>query len=269
MLGKLLKYEIPAVGRQLAPMYLAWLAASILLGITIGRFDNSSFFIVIPVLVYFGVTVAVFVMAVVLIIQRYYNSLFGDEAYFNQVLPVSAGAHILSKTLTALVWTVLTSLAAILSGLIIALLAGSMAGVWAGEPISVSWADMWNAFSTDFKFAQAILIMIEFLVACIFSVVKSILAVYAAITIGQIFRKHVVLASIVAYIGLLVFESTVGNIFITILGLSGQQAELESFVSGATGMQIMFGVAILASLALSTVYFFICRYFMENKLNLA
>ena len=65
MLGKLLKYEIPAVGRQLAPMYLAWLAASILLGITIGRFDNSSFFIVIPVLVYFGVTVAVFVMAVV------------------------------------------------------------------------------------------------------------------------------------------------------------------------------------------------------------
>ena len=264
MLGKLLKYEIPAVGRQLAPMYLAWLAASILLGITIGRFDNSSFFIVIPVLVYFGVTVAVFVMAVVLIIQRYYNSLFGDEAYFNQVLPVSAGAHILSKTLTALVWTVLTSLAAIIS-----ILAGSMAGVWAGEPISVNWADIWNAFSTDFKFAQAILSMIEFLVACIFSGVKSILAVYAAITIGQIFRKHVVLASIGAYIGLLVFESTVGNIFITILGLSGQQAELESFVSGATGMQIMFGVAILASLALSTVYFFICRYFMENKLNLA
>ena len=83
MLGKLLKYEIPAVGRKLAPMYLAWLAASVLLGITTGRIESPSGLIIIPVLVYFSVTIAVFVMAIVLIIQRYYNSLFG-EAYPEQ-----------------------------------------------------------------------------------------------------------------------------------------------------------------------------------------
>ena len=268
MLGKLLKYEIPAVGRRLAPMYIAWLAASVLLGLTAGRFDGSNGFMIIPALIYFGVTIAVFVMAVVLIIQRYYNSLFGDEGYFNHVLPVTAAEHIMSKTLTALVWTVLTMLAALVSGLIIALLIGGAGAVWGDEPLS--WPAFWSEYSSDFRIVKSLLLILEFLTAMIFSIVKSILAVYAAITIGHIAKNHVVLASIGAYIGLMVFESTLGNIFISLGFVTGQNATFSSlFSSEYTAMQAMLGIAIVASLALSAVYFFICQFFMENKLDLA
>ncbi len=269
MLGKLLKYEIPAVGRKLAPMYLAWLAASVLLGITTGRLESPSGFIIIPTLVYFSVTIAVFVMAIVLIIQRYYNSLFGEEAYFYQALPVSAGEHILSKALTALVWAALTALAAVFSGMIVILLMSGTQAFWNGEPVEFSWADFWNAYSSDFRLAQSIILIIEFLIACVFSFVKSVLAVYAAISIGHIARNHVVLASIGAYIGLLVFESSAANILMSLGILSQKQIDLSSFSQGFAGMQILMGIALLSSLALSTVYFFICKYFMENKLNLA
>jgi|GEM_PF-4067849 len=198
MLGKLLKYEIPSVGRKLGPLYVAWLAVSILFGLTAGRLTNSNLVTLISALVYFGVTVAVFVMAIVLIIQRYNNSLLGDEAYFNLTLPVKPGTHILSKTITSLVWTVLTMLTALLSAVLIIVSAGGLNAFWNGEPID--WAVWWNEIGKQFFTPDAILLIIELLVASVLSIVKSILAVYAAITIGHLVPKYVIPASIVAYI---------------------------------------------------------------------
>lgn len=268
MLGKLLKYEIPAVGRKLAPMYLAWLAASVLLGLTMGRFDGSFAFMIIPPLVYFGVTVAVFVMAIILIIQRYYNSLLGDEAYFNQVLPVTAGEHIASKTLSAFIWMALTMLAALLSGIIILLLTGGTGAFWNGQPLDFS--ELWNAISNYPNSGKVILLIAEFLALAVLSFLKSVLAVYAAITIGHLVRNHVVLASIGAYIGLMIFESSVGNIFISLGLTTGENTDLNTlFSSNFAATQMLVGVSFLISVALIAIYFFICKYIMENKLNLA
>ena len=105
MLGKLLKYEIPALGRKLVPLYIAWAAAAVFLGLMIGPLqEKSEFMIVISALLYTGVATAIFVMAIVLIIQRYKNSLLGEEAYFNMVLPVSTSQHIANKLISALIW---------------------------------------------------------------------------------------------------------------------------------------------------------------------
>ena len=267
MLMKLLKYEIPAVGRRLGPMYIAWLAASVLFGLTAGRFDDSGFFILIPGVVYFAVTVAVFVMAIVLIIQRYYNSLFGDEAYFNQALPVTASEHIMNKILTALVWIVLTMLAALLSGLIIVLLMGGENFVLAGEPIQIP--ELWGNMS-GIDSLKSFLMIFEFLVLAVFSMLKSILAIYAAISIGHIARNHVVLASIGAYIGLMVFESSLGNLFISLGFLTSRNTDINLMISSSdfTAFQAVLGVSFLISLILIAVYFFICRFFIEKKLNL-
>lgn len=268
MLGKLLKYEIPAVGRKLGPMYIAWLAASVLLGLTAGRIDGSSFLAVIPALVYFAVTVAVFVMAIVMIIERYYNSMFGNEAYFNQALPVTAGEHILSKGLTALVWTVLTMLAALLSGLIILLLAGGAEMLWDEETINLS--NLWSTYSHDLMSPRVILIIIEFLIVSAFSMLKSIMAIYTAISIGHLMRDHVVIASIIAYIGVMIFESTIGNVIMSLGFITTQQIDLNTaFISNFATFQAMMGIAFVVTILLITVYFFICKFFMEKKLNLA
>ena len=93
MLGKLLKYEIPAMGRKLLPLYAAWAATALFLGLTTQSSDSKTeFMVVISALLYTAVATAIFVMTIILIVQRYSNSLLGDEAYFNHVLPVSVSA---------------------------------------------------------------------------------------------------------------------------------------------------------------------------------
>ena len=117
MLGKLLKYEIPAMGRKLFPLYAAWAATALLLGLaTQAAETKSEFMVVISALLYTAVATAIFVMTIILIVQRYNNSLLGDEAYFNHVLPVSVSAHIGNKAISAMIWIFVTILVAILTG---------------------------------------------------------------------------------------------------------------------------------------------------------
>ena len=105
MLGKLLKYEIPAMGRKLLPLYAAWAVTALFLGLTAqGAGSKSEFMVVISALLYTAVATAIFVMTIILIVQRYSNSLLGDEAYFNHVLPVSVSEHIGNKAISATIW---------------------------------------------------------------------------------------------------------------------------------------------------------------------
>ena len=104
MLGKLLKYEIPAMGRKMLPLYAAWAVTALFLGLSTQAAESKSEFIVVLTgLLYTVVTTAIVVMTVILIVQRYSNSLLGDEAYFNHVLPVSAAEHIGNKLISAIV----------------------------------------------------------------------------------------------------------------------------------------------------------------------
>ena len=259
MLGKLFKYEFPAMGRRLGPLFIAWAAASVLLGLSIGRFNGTGFIEVLYVLIYVMVTVAVFVMFIMLIIQKYKNSLLGDEAYFNLTLPVSASEHIANKTLSALVWSALTTVAAIVSGLIIALFAGELSNIF-GE----DWAEFWKELSL--LGAKEWLIIVEIFVIGILSSVKSVLAIYAAITIGHQAKQRTTLASIGAYIGLMIAESSIGNIFLNVFNLVNMNTDID--ISDYSESQAMLLIALVVTLALSAAYFFICKYMMENKLNL-
>ncbi|MBR2674829.1 MAG: hypothetical protein IKE52_05185 [Mogibacterium sp.] len=259
MLGKLLKYEIPSVGRKLGPLFIAWGVASAFLGISMRGFENGGFILVLSILLYIAVTVAIFVMMTILIIQRYSNSLLGDEAYFNLVLPVSINQHIANKTISAFVWSTISIIAAFVSGFIIFALSGGLR-----EMIySVDWA--------EFKEAMAMLglseasAVIEFIILSLLSSVKSILAIYAAITIGHQVRERVVLASIGAYIGLMAAESIIGNIFVGTSFFARITDEIPTIVD----FHIIMVIGTVLSVGLSIGYFFICKYLMERRLNLS
>ena len=255
MLGKLLKYEIPALGRRLLPLFIGWCATAVLLGLAVGPvFSESEFMIVITGLLYSAMATAVLVMSVILIIQRYSNSLLGDEAYFNQVLPVTASEHIAGKGISALIWVLLSGVAMLVTGLLIAVFSGAIFGV------DIPWAEIFRQIVRTT--AGEWLSLIEFIILLAFSITKSILAVYAAITIGHQAQKHTTMASIGAYIGPLVFETTVGRIIIGIFPNVFRNIDSLLELNG------VFGGGLLVTAFLGAIYFFICKYFMENKLNL-
>lgn len=260
MLGKLMKYEIPAVGRKLIPLYIAWVVTAAMLGIAIGTVESKSeFFMVLTGLMYASVATAIFVMAVFVIIQRYNGSLLGDEGYFSNVLPVTAAQHIFSKLLSAIIWVTLTVIAAFFTGVVIAICAGQL-----GEILKIfteaEWEMIRKMLTGDF-----FLLVTEVIIICILSISKTIMQIYAALSIGHQARDKVVLASIGAYIGLLVAESLVGRIFMKPI----QSLYSLTVESSSVNYSFLFLLLVIAVLiVIIGIYFFVCKYLLENKLNL-
>ncbi len=264
MLGKLLKYELPAMGRKLLPLYGAWAVTALMLGIvTQASASKTDLMAILSILLYVGVAVSIMVLSVVMIIQRYSRSLLGDEAYFNQTLPVSTYAHIGNKLISAVIWVAATMLVALLTGLLILLGIGITTGF---DGYDVSYIEVPKRFW---------LYALEFVLVMILGIVKTVMQIYAAITIGHQAQNHTTLASIGAYIGVLAFEGVVGRAVAGVVPVFTQvmmQGEYNADIYGPDGMLLFNRLMIpvmLMTLAFSAVYFFVCKYLMEKRLNLA
>ncbi len=258
MLGKLLKYEIPAMGRKLLPLYVAWAATALFLGLTTQAAESKNeFMVVISALLYTAIATAIFVMTVIMIVQRYSNSLLGDEAYFNHVLPVTVSEHIGNKAISATLWIFVTILVAVFTGLLI----GIGAVIVSGEFISLR--ELIQSFYQIDLPKHFGLYVIEVLILTITGTVKTIMQIYAAITIGHQVQNRTTLASIGAYIGILIFESSVGRALLPLF------INLEYGTDGFVNFNRVFIPGFILTVIFSVIYFFICKYLMENKLNLA
>ena len=258
MLGKLIRYEIPALGRKLVPLYIGWAATAVVLGIMVGPLaGKSEFLMVISAMLYAGVATAIFVMAVILIVQRYKNSLLGDEGYFAHTLPVTASEHIASKAVAALVWVLLSGVALMLTGLLIAVFSGSIKDLF-----SLDWGLFFQDIFEHFDLKAAVMI-VELIIVGALSITKSIMQIYTALTIGHQAKDRPSIASIGAYIGLMVAESFLGRLLMAVI----PDNVLMNF-STRGGFMIGMLVAAVIMMAISAVYFFICRYLMETRLDL-
>ena len=261
MLGKLLKYEIPAMGRKMLPLYIAWAAAAFILGLSTQSADSKSeFIVVISALLYTAIATAIMVMTVIMIVQRYSNSLLGDEACFNHVLPVTASAHIANKLISATLWVFVTILVAIATALLIGLGGMIVAGLHGVSIELPSLADLHLVLPEHLG-----LYVIEVLILAVASSVKTIMQIYAAVTIGRQMPNHTTLASIGSYILIMMFESTVGRMMMPLFLKGWSQMDMSS----AASSHMVFIPALIATLLFSALYFFICKYLMEKKLNLA
>ena len=144
MLGKLMKYDLRSCLRKFGPLWIAALALSVLIGLSF-RFIVDiktgtllTFLLgILPSMALFGLFVAMAVMALIFVIQRFYRGLLGDEGYLMFTLPVSAGAHIASKGLTALILEVVSALVALLSGFL-------LVAVFRPAGFAEGWIEFWR-----------------------------------------------------------------------------------------------------------------------------
>ena len=94
MLTKLLKYEFRATARVMLPLYLILLATALGANLsTRGMGDLGTLL----VLAFALAILAVFIMSVVIMAQRFRQNLLGDEGYLMNTLPVQSWQLVLSK----------------------------------------------------------------------------------------------------------------------------------------------------------------------------
>lgn len=212
MLGKLLKYEIKATARLFFPIYLAILLFAFInrlinpfenignntYNATIEGFNFLSIIQTISVFVYFALIVAVIAMTLVIIIQRFYKNLLGDEGYLMFTLPVKPWHHIVSKLLISLVWIIFSFIIIMCSVLILINI----------DNIFGELAKIINAGRNFFGDTILILIPISALIVSAYF----IMTVYNALSIGHLFTKHRILASFGAYIGIYIISQIVFTI---------------------------------------------------------
>ena len=113
MLRKLLKHEFRATARVMGPVYLVLLVTALGANLSTRGIMDSSFTILrilggLLALAFVVAILAVCVVSFLLMLQRFYKNLLGDEGYLMFTLPVSVHQQIWSKLIVSSVWFIAT-----------------------------------------------------------------------------------------------------------------------------------------------------------------
>lgn len=193
MLGKLMKYELKATTRWFLPLYAALVVFAVLnrflfqdpLIIESNSVTFRSIISGLSLVIYILLITGMMAVTLVVSIIRFYKSLLGDEGYLMFTLPVKTWLHIVSKLLISMLWYLLSGLFAILS-IIILFPTPDM------EQVRKALAELGLIFGKGGYITVPLLTLV--------SLAFSILQIYAAIALGQLFSKYKLLASFGIYI---------------------------------------------------------------------
>ncbi|AGA69143.1 hypothetical protein Desdi_1654 [Desulfitobacterium dichloroeliminans LMG P-21439] len=266
MLSKLMKYELKATGRVFLPLFLAALAFALIARFT-GAFSAGQQWetpVIISTIMYISVMVGMFVMTLIMTIQRFYKNLLSEEGYLMFTLPVKPWQHIVCKMLVSMFWVVLSFLIALCSILMIAYKAGDW-GRFMGEA-----GPVWQEIS-DFLGSSLYLYSFEGILGVIFTLASAILILYASIAIGHLFNQYRVLASFAAFIGLNVLTQIITMAITKILGFNLDQhieINLANFHSMQTELHTIIVLTLMIAALEATAYFFITERILSKRLNL-
>ena len=289
MLKQLLKYEFKATKRLYFGLYLALALLSVVLGVTSRQkhalahstsFQNLE---VILMIVYVSVILAIAVLCFVNTIQRFYQNLLGQEGYLMHTLPVNENQLILSKLLTSMVWVLCSGLVGIVCITVMVSIGGVIEPETFGTVDWNGWKQLWGMLygelGPEFWVAMAWTILID-----LARLASLILCVYAACMIAHQFPKHVMVAGILAFIGLNIVETQLDKLLgtndvsmivdvtyrvvgVNVTGVSYGVTPMR-WLTAAFGTDVGYLFCFVVTSAFAAAYFFLTRWLMKNKLNL-
>ena len=109
MLGKLMKYDLKSMLKTIVPLWLTVIALSVIFAIKYWGgaaynvdMGNDTVDLILFIIL-FSVALAIVVMNILFIVQRFWNGLLKEEGYLMFTLPVTTRSLIMSKALSALV----------------------------------------------------------------------------------------------------------------------------------------------------------------------
>lgn len=279
MLGKLMKYEVKCCGRTFFPLYIVTLLFSILGGLFINFDDGSHDFVIvyaIGFLVAFALFVAMIVVTIVLIVQRFNKSFLGDEGYLMFTLPVGEKTLVLSKFLTALLFIILTA--------IVSMVSISLVGAILSYKINDIF-DMGYMFNLIGQIASGNIGNIAFhLFSSIVDYSVFILTIYLTITVAHlpVFSKHKAISALGTFIILTVAQTVIFNLVDLAMSSSLSESFIDSldsqlledpsniisFFNAALSIYAYQVVNLIVNLVIAVASFFGISFLLERKLNL-
>lgn len=242
MFWNLVRYEFKNVNKWYLALYGAVLALSGLIGIQAKTYNNlpikesQPILLIFLALVFSGLMITLGISTLILIIRRFKGSVYDRQGYLTLTLPVSEHQIILAKLLGAFIWSLISSAVLVLSIYIILVII---------EPNSVDFLAFKDLFQ---QYLDSISLS---LISFILSTVASILCIYLAISIGQLFNEYRTALAVLAYI-----------VIHVVLGFS------DLFLNFGTHYNMMLTYEIFKDLILIAVFYLGTYYILKNKVNL-
>ena len=269
MLGKLLKYELKASSRTLLPLYAGILILSLVCGLFLATQANNfmasnkmNIFFGILYLLLFALLVAMGVLTVVSIVQRFYKNLLGDEGFLMFTLPVSSITLLSSKLLAAMIWTLASSIVGVLSFILTMFVPVLLVG-------NIDWNDIFyvlgEAWDSLMAYPSIGTFIFQIFLGCFFSIIVTTLMAYLAMMIGQLqtFTRHQIIVSFISFF-------LIGWAFSTIYSLLPFNNLMFNFdyLDSLESLTAAFWIPLLESVVQAVILFFGTNWLMRNKLNL-
>lgn len=267
MLGKLLKYELKATSRVFIPLYIAILVVSIVNGLSLNlEILNIQGLATIVLMCLF---ISLFVITIVVTIQRFNKNLLKDEGYLMFTLPVSSKHLVLSKYLTSLIWTFLSFIVAFLSFTIIFMIPTYKYFDFSYfiNEFNLLFSNMLNLNILG-QFLKIILLMIISYTIFIFNV-------YLALSVGQlpIFNRFRNVSSFIGFlvINLLIsYAQNIVSLFVNDASVNIEAIDNINYAINSVTSIVSKGlnIAIVINIIIILVLFVATTYILDKKLNL-
>ncbi|MBQ3583840.1 MAG: hypothetical protein IJA27_03920 [Lachnospiraceae bacterium] len=274
MLRKLIKHEFKATYKTFGLIFVALMVLALLSRFCIYiPFENVvyEFMSAVMTVVYMIATFGISLISVVLIIKRFSQNMLRDEGYLTHTLPVKTWQHLLAKGLTYTVWMIAS---------VIAML-GSLFVYFVGtDEFSNFIKSFGEVLNEMLKYPSLVGLCVFFLIIMIAQVVVNIYAFFAALSLGQIFKKHKIFGAVVFYFVLNYATSfLVSAAAMLVPNLTDkmntvlERAENAKTVAEcvnivAAPFYAYFAVSLVIDILLGVLYFFISNYMLSKKLNL-
>ena len=217
MILKLFKYDFMNIGKKLIPFYIAALVIGIinrilLLTSTISSIENENNFMAIfgsPLLyfAYFVVIIGIFCMTVFVIISRYNSSIYGNEGYLTNTLPLKPYQIIWAKLINFLIWIFISYFIIFVSLFILFPFDFFVRNI-IEQPDFYQDLNHMTKYILSSKYTPIFILQ---LVYNFFSHIQRILMLFLSITIANLFKSYKVVAGVIAFFLISTIFSFIGS----------------------------------------------------------
>ena len=273
MLRKLMKHEFRATGRIMLPLYLILLATAIGANFSTRGLLETDYQVLdllggLLVVAFAVAIIAVCVMSMVVMVQRFYKNLLQDEGYVMMTLPVSVHQHIWSKLIVSAVWFALTIVVVCLAACIVAFDVGFV------QELVRGFRELFREISQYLNAYYAIngtVIVLEFLAICFVGCCVMCLQFYASLAIGHSFPNHKMAWSVLWFFLIQFIMQFLGGMGIMLLDESWFHHLLLGWtdnISAMASVHLGMVTVILGEVVYGAVFYILTTYFLKKRLNL-
>ena len=274
-LGKLIKYDFMDVSKLIIPFYIGMGVMGIVIRIFWFVLLNEKIDErvristgVFQIMSYFGYAIAIIgiiLMTYYAVIIRYYRSIYGNEGYLTNTLPIETYEIILAKLLTFLSWFVV-------NGIIIFFTFWFIIPVEGIIKANIFRPEVLHEIETFLRHSVGATLIIA-IISMLVMTIEKILFLFLCVSIANMVKSYRILTGIGAYVILGGIIGLIKQVILTFTYIfdknydnygNSEREVLRTFENVFnTNLGMLF-----TSIVFSVILFFVVNYLLKNKLNL-